>query len=105
MRCQWLGLFAEAAVVSDDARLPAAVNEWLARVIDDLEQVIRSAYEPGEGLMGASLLDQLRTALALLTAFELTGRLPYSMLADELLQFARRTGWDADRRRLRRKRR
>jgi hypothetical protein len=95
VRCQGLGLFAEASVVSDDPRLPAAVNEWLARVIDDLEQVIRSAYEPGEGLMGASLIDQLRTALALLTAFELTGRLPYSMLAAELLQFARRTGWDA----------
>ena len=42
------------------------------------------------------LSDQIRSALAFLTAFELTGRLPYSMLAEELLQIARRDAWDRD---------
>jgi hypothetical protein len=39
----------------------------------------------------------LHTASALVTAFELTGRLPYSMLAEELLMAARRQWWDAAR--------
>ena len=42
------------------------------------------------------LADQSGAASALLTAFECTSRLPYSMLAEELMQFARRTLWDAD---------
>ena len=93
-RCQWLGVFAEASSMSEDDSRPEAVNRSLAPTIDDLEQLIRAAYEPGDGLLDASLQDQLRTAVALLTAFELTGRLPYSMLAEELLQVARRTSWD-----------
>jgi len=48
--------------------------------------------EPG-GVRG-QLADHVRSASALLTAFSLTGRLPYSMLAEELMQFARRTLWD-----------
>jgi len=95
-RCQWLGLFADASSVSEDDNLADAVNTWLADTIDDLEQLIRTNYEPGDGLVDAPLSDQLRTAVALLTAFELTGRLPYSMLAEELLQVARRTAWDDD---------
>ena len=93
-RCRWLGLFADASSMSEDDGLAGAVNGWLAATIDDLEQLIRSNYEPGDGLVDASLPDQLRTAVALLTAFELTGRLPYSMLAEELLQVVRRTAWD-----------
>jgi uncharacterized protein YyaL (SSP411 family) len=57
---------------------------------------VRSAYEPGEVLAGADVNVQLHSALAFLTAFELTGRLPYSMLAEELLQIARRQWWDHD---------
>lgn len=93
-RCQWLGLFADASSMAEDDDLAAAVNTCLAGTIDDLERLIRAGYEPGDGLVDASLSDQLRTAVALLTAFELTGRLPYSMLAEELLQVARRTAWD-----------
>ena len=93
-RCQWLGLFAEAASVSDDARLPDAIRTVTPLAIDDLEQAVRAGYEPGEGVLGAGLVDQLRAALALLTAFDLTGRLPYPMLAEELVQVARRRAWD-----------
>jgi hypothetical protein len=95
-RCQWLGVFAEAAAVSDDERLVESVRVHLSPTIDGLERFVRSAYEPGEGLIGADVADQIRSALAFLTAFELTGRLPYSMLAEELLQIARRDGWDRD---------
>jgi len=95
-RCQWLGVFAEAAAISDDERLVESVRLHLSPTIDGLERLVRSAYEPGEGMMGADASDQIRSALAFLTAFELTGRLPYSMLAEELLQIARRDAWDRD---------
>src|SRR5205814_10059393 len=55
--------------------------------IDELERVVGSAYRVGEGLTGGSVADHVRLASALLTAYEVTARLPYSMLAEELLQF------------------
>ena len=96
-RCQWLGVFAEAATMSDDERLADRVQSALPSTIDDLEQMARAAYEPGEGMLDAALPDQLHSASAFLTAFDLTARLPYSMLAEELLQVARRVWWDDDR--------
>lgn len=95
-RCQWLALLAAAAPIADDERLDEAVQTALSRAVDDLERLVRQAYEPGEGLIGASLLDQMRVAAALLAAFELTGRLPYPMLAEELIQSARRRAWDEE---------
>jgi len=62
--------------------------------IDQLEHVVGGAYQPGAGVRGG-LANQVRAASALLTAFEITGRLPYSMLAEELMQTARRV--DAER--------
>lgn len=61
--------------------------------IDQLERVIGGSYRPGDGLVReragvgvrGSLADHVRAASALLTAFEITGRLPYSMLAEELM--------------------
>jgi hypothetical protein len=61
--------------------------------INQLERVIGGAYRPGDGLardrggvrIRCGLADHVRCASALLTAFELTGRLPYSMLAEELI--------------------
>jgi uncharacterized protein YyaL (SSP411 family) len=93
-RCQWLGVFAEAAAMSDDEQIVECVQSNLGSTVDALEQLARAAYEPGEGMLGAELPDQLRSASAFLTAFDLTGRLPYSMLAEELLQVARRRSWD-----------
>ncbi|HMF98778.1 MAG TPA: hypothetical protein VKE96_30970 [Vicinamibacterales bacterium] len=87
-------LQASAAVASLDL-VPAA--------IDELERVVAATYRPGIGLVDpasaaeAHSADHARAASALLTAFELTGRLPYSMLAEELMQIARRTpGRDSD---------
>src|SRR5262249_12432271 len=81
-------LQASAAVESLDL-VPAA--------IDELERVVAAGSRPGVGLgdpasaADARSADHVRAAFALLTAFELTGRLPYSMLAEELMQIARRT--------------
>ena len=77
-------------------QMAALVQRWLPSVIDGLEGFVRAAYEPGEGLMGATLDVHLQCASALLGAFELTGRLPYSMLAEEILQTARRRWWDTE---------
>jgi hypothetical protein len=71
--------------------------------IDELERIIGGAYRPGEGLahdlnmpagMRGLFSDQVRASSVLLDACELTGRIPYGMLAEELMQFARRTLWD-----------
>jgi hypothetical protein len=74
------------------------------RALDELERVVGAAYRPGEGMADLTaglpargrLADQIRSAAALLTAYSLTGRLPYSMLAEELTQFSLRTLWDAE---------
>jgi hypothetical protein len=73
--------------------------------IDELERIVAGAYRPGDGLAHAldephgargRLVDHVRTSSALLAAYELTGRLPYPMLAEELMQFARQTLWDGE---------
>ena len=68
-------------------------KELVPPAIDQLEHVVGGAYQPGTGVRGG-LANQVRAASALLTAFEITGRLPYSMLAEELMQTARRTAAD-----------
>ena len=97
-----------AAAASVDGCLRASDRdipvEIVQEAIDELERVVAAAYRPGEGLSQTAagglprgrLVDQTRVASALLTAFECTSRLPYSMLAEELMQFARRTLWDTD---------
>jgi len=101
-------------VTSIDACLQATTvsesNELVRDAIDELERVIAAAYRPGHGIArtiggpaGAGdtdtarrrLADQIRTASALVTACIGTARLPYGMLAEELIQFARRTFWDS----------
>ena len=81
---------------SVDACLRAAAlfdpRELVPAAIDHLEHIVGGSYQPGEGVRG-SAADQVHAAGALLTAFEITGRLPYSMLAEELMQIARREPW------------
>jgi hypothetical protein len=98
---------AEAAA-SVEACLRAAdvmdPQDLLPAAIDQLERIVGPAYRPGGGMAGTidlgahvrgGLADQVRPASALLAAFERTGRLPYSMLAEELIQDARRGPWEA----------
>lgn len=117
---QWLILFAEAAEASDDERVREAASSLASKVrmiwgatrsvglaarsvdgclranlevqgaVDELERLVAAAYEPGEGVAGTPD-DEIAVAGALLTAFAVTGRLPYAMLAEELVQHARRT--------------
>jgi uncharacterized protein YyaL (SSP411 family) len=67
----------------------------IGRIYRPGEPLARSLQNPDEP--DAELSDHVETASALLTAHAITGRLPYSMLAEELIQIARRTWWDADR--------
>jgi hypothetical protein len=92
-RLQWLRVLLEGSVLSDDPRLHDTVAEALPSSLDALEQVMRRRYEPGEGLVDADCPEQLHWAVALLDAFDLCARLPYAMLADELVQHARRQWW------------
>jgi len=73
--------------------------------VDELERIVAGAYRPGDGLahsldepcgVRGRLVDHVWTSSALLAAYELTGRLPYPMLAEELMQFARQTLWDGE---------
>jgi hypothetical protein len=96
------GLVASAASVDAALRACGVVDpaEIAPPAIDELERVISGAYRPGEGLRLARSVAEPRAsealavhvvaASALLTAFEVTGRLPYSMLAEELMQPVRR---------------
>lgn len=79
--------------------VPAA-RELVAEAIDALERVVAGAYRPGQGVaheiaqtpfVRGGLSDHVRSASTLLTAYMLTARLPYAMLADELMQSVLRT--------------
>jgi hypothetical protein len=72
----------------------------VAEAIDALERVVAGAYRPGLGVaheiatpafVRGGLSDHVRSASSLLTAYMLTARLPYAMLADELMQLVLRT--------------
>jgi hypothetical protein len=81
------------------AALPEA-RELAAEAVDALERVVGGAYRPGEGVahetaqipyVRGGLSDHVCSASALLTAYSVTARLPYAMLADELMQSVLRT--------------
>jgi hypothetical protein len=87
-----------------------AAASLVVQSVDALERIIGPNYQPGNGMphlaggqspprgrTPGTLSDQMQTASALLEAHAWTGRLPYTMLAEELVQFARRSCWpDAD---------
>ncbi len=95
----------EGSAVSVDAALRACGVLDLPAIappaVDELERVVAASYRPGEGLLephdagaaGGQLANYIFLASALLTAYEISGRLPYSMLAEELVQAARRRYW------------
>jgi hypothetical protein len=70
-----------------------AIDDLARFAIDELERLVGATYQPGHGV-SERLADQIAVASALTTAYQTSGRLPYSMLAEELLQAARRTKWD-----------
>jgi uncharacterized protein YyaL (SSP411 family) len=69
----------------------------IVRAIDELERIVGGAYRPGAGVahsvgvaphVRGGFGDQVCAARALLTAYEISGRLPYSMLAEELMHLS-----------------
>jgi uncharacterized protein YyaL (SSP411 family) len=82
-----------------------SLAELVPAAIDELERLVGGTYKPGDGVghvIGqphrerGRLSDQVSAASALLAGYFHSGRLPYSMLAEELMQFARRTLWDEE---------
>lgn len=71
------------------------LTSLLADALDELERLIGLHYEPGAGLDGhaasraATHADYVAAARTLLTAYDITGRLPYAMLAEELMRHVR----------------
>lgn len=90
------GFAASAASIDACLRASSAFDRpaIVQPAIDELERIVGASYRPGEGLRLARGADALAAhvacASALLTAFEITARLPYSMLAEELMQPVRR---------------
>ena len=67
----------------------------IVAAVDELERIVSVGYEPGDGLaqtlrtalrQPGDLPTHVATASALLRAFDVTGRLAYSMLAEELMR-------------------
>lgn len=92
-----------ADMVSAFLRAAALFEDpWLRDfALKSLETVILPGYTPGGGVahsldrnVTGLLTDQIRVSVALVWAHAITGQLPYSMLAAELVQFAIRTMWD-----------
>ena len=92
----------EACLASADVCDPRTI---VPAAIDELERVVGAAYHPGDRLAhdldaparrDGDLADHVQCASALLTAYRATARIPYAMLAEELMQSARRMWWDED---------
>ena len=101
----WHAMQSIEACLSASQRL-AEAQALVQAAVDELERVVGVTYEPGEGLLSSlqpgsnepgRLRDHVAAASALLNAYAIVGRLPYSMLAEELIQHARRSWWDAAR--------
>lgn len=85
-----------AASVDASLRAARAFEQWsfVQAAVDELERLVGSTYRPGARLGSAAfqadeaalLAAHAACASALLTAFEITARVPYAMLAEELVQ-------------------
>jgi hypothetical protein len=85
----------EACLRAAGERPPASSRTLVQAAVDELEHAVGHAYRPGDGMSNGSLGDQIAAGLALVVAYSVSGRLPYAMLAEELLQFSRRAWWSA----------
>lgn len=91
LRAAWTDASIPVAAAALEACLRAAMldeHRSLAQPsIDQLERIVKAAYKPGSGV--GACANQIAMAGALLAAHQLSGRLPYSMLAEELVAAAR----------------
>jgi len=81
----------------------ACGREQLRRAIHAMEDLVSASYQPGAGVVqeipatghrARALPDQIAAATALVAAYLESARLPYSMLAEEFVQFAKRQWWN-----------
>jgi hypothetical protein len=90
LRADWTVASTADRAAATDACLRAAAlpehRDLAAEAIDQLESIVKSAYRPGRGV--GACADQIGVATALLSAYQLSGRLPYPMLAEELMAAA-----------------
>jgi hypothetical protein len=88
----------EVAALSIEACLASADDDRRAaivpRAIDELERIASHAYVPGRPARDVGQV--VRLASSLLTAFTETARLPYAMLAEELVQSLMRSSRDRE---------
>jgi hypothetical protein len=109
VRAAWVHPDVDVAMRSIEASLlslnVADDPNFAADAIDALERIVSAAYRPGQGIahltgtplfVRGGLADHVRSASALLIAYGLAGRLPYAMLADELMQSVLRTPQRSD---------
>jgi hypothetical protein len=109
IRQAWADPHVAVAMAAIDASLRsanvAADRLWPQAAIDALEGIIAAAYRPGLGIahraggpafIRGTLDDHVRSTAALLSAYFLAERLPYAMLADELMQAALRAPLEGD---------
>ena len=84
-----------APLVEDDALAEFAIKS--------MERVLLACYRPGSGVahyldgeahVRGLLHDQVAMTLACLDAYDATGKIPYEMMAEELMRYASRTMWD-----------
>jgi hypothetical protein len=96
---RWRAVDVDALMRSIEACLLAVnlpeARSLAAEAIDALERAVAGAYRPGAGVshqvsavpfVRGGLADHVHAASTLLTAHSLSSRLPYAMLADELMQ-------------------
>lgn len=91
LQADWtVGPVADAGAALDACLRAASLDEHqtlAAAAIDQLERIVRAAYRPGTVI--GTCADQIQMAAALLSAYQLSSRLPYPMLAEELVAAAR----------------
>ena len=91
LRHDWAAVSIADATTAIGATLRAAMlpayRQFAPAAVDELERVIGAHYVPGQAL--GSFGDEVQAASALLAAYELSGRLSYSMLAEELMLMTR----------------
>ena len=96
----WNALMVSAVLRAARSLDDAALGQF---AVKSLERVLLASYQPGAGVAhyhdGAAqvrglLDDQIQMAAAALDAFDATGNVVYSMMAEELGHYVLRTMWD-----------
>ncbi len=96
------GLMVQTALRAADVFDDDGLREF---AVTSLERVLLTCYKPGVGVahyfdgqprVRGLLADQFAMAAACLDVFELTGNVPYEMMAEELAHYALRTMWDEE---------